>query len=204
MALGYTLYLKDATGALFPVEPSRSYKSGDRIALVLETNTDGYLYVFNAENGRNALMLYPHVQLDGGANAVSAHVRETYPADLDLAFEFDERPATEHLYVVVSREPLAGVPAGAALAKYCAKAGDECYWRPGAELWARIAAAASDRRVVEAKSAQVAQAGARPVAPGTLSRGIKIKKDEPKPSVVRVSDSPASKMLVTKIELVHK
>lgn len=203
LALGYTIYVKDATGALLPVPLSKSYKSGDRIAIVLETNADGYLYVFDAENGKNPQMLYPNVQLNHGGNEVRAHVRETYPADLDLAFEFDATPATEHLFIVVSREPLAGVPTGDALEKFCAKNREDCYWRPTAAQWTRISAAASDRGIVEAKNTQIAQANVEPVMPAALQRGIKLKKEEPAPSIVRVSDSPAAKMLVTKIELVH-
>jgi hypothetical protein len=157
LALGYTIYMKDASGALLPAQASRSYKTGDRIAIVLETNMDGYLYVFDAENGKNPVMLYPSMQLNGGSNDVRAHVRETYPSDMDLAFEFVDPPATEHLYVVVSREPLAGVPSGDALEKFCAKMRDDCQWRPTAAQWARISAAALDRRIIEA-STQIAQA----------------------------------------------
>jgi hypothetical protein len=204
LALGYTIYMKDASGALLPAQASRSYKTGDRIAIVLETNMDGYLYVFDAENGKNPVMLYPSLQLNGGSNDVRAHVRETYPSDMDLAFEFVDPPATEHLYVVVSREPLAGVPSGDALEKFCAKNRDDCQWRPSAAQWARISAAALDRRIIEARSTQIAQADTQPVMPAMLQRGIKLKKEEPAPSIVRVSDSPAARMLVTKIELAHK
>jgi Domain of unknown function (DUF4384) len=204
IALGYTIYMKDEQGALFRIDPSREYRTGDNIALELETNTDGYLYIFDAENGKNPLMLYPNVQLDAGSNAVGAHVRETYPADAAVAFTLTPPAATEHIYVVISREPLAGVPTGEALATYCAKSGEDCYWRPTTAQWARIVAGAADRHVTEAKSTQLAQADTRPVAPVALARGIKIKKTEPKPSVVRVNDSPAAKMLVTKIEIAHK
>jgi hypothetical protein len=204
LALGYTVYMRDASGALMAVPSSKPYKTGDRIAIVLETNADGYLYVFDAENGKNPVMLYPNVQLNGGANEVRAHVRETYPSDIDLAFEFVDPPATEHVFIVVSREPLAGVPTGDALEKFCAKNRDDCQWRPTAAQWARISAAALDRRVVEARSAQIAQADTQPVMPAMLQRGIKLKREEPAPAVVRVSDSPAAKMLVTKIELAHK
>jgi hypothetical protein len=105
--------------------------------------------------------------------------------------------------VVVSREPLVGVPSGDALEKFCAKSRDDCQWRPTAALWARISAAALDRRVVEARGTQIAQAETQPVMPAMLQRGIKLKREEPAPSIVRVSDSPTAKMLVTKIELAH-
>lgn len=203
LALGYSIYMRDeATGGLLPAPASKSYRAGDAIVMVLESNSDGYLYVFNAENGKNPVMIYPDVRLHDGANEVRAHVRETYPDDPELPFKFDDVPANEHLYVVVSREPLAGVPTGEALKKFCGKNDEDCEWRPTPALWARIAAAALDRRVVEARST-LARADT-PVMPVMLQRGIRVKKDAPKPTTVRVSDSPGAKMLVTKIELLHK
>ena len=204
LAFGYTIYLKDSSGALLPVPTSKTYRTGDTIALVLETNADGYLYVFNTENEKNPVMIYPHVQIRDGANDVRAHVRETYPDDPSLGFEFQDPPTNEQLYVVISRTPLDGVPTGEALKKFCAKNMANCEWRPTAAQWARIAAAALDRRVTEARSTQIAQADTQPVMPVALQRGIRVKREEPAPSILRVADSPAAKMLVTKIELAHK
>ncbi|HKG14905.1 MAG TPA: DUF4384 domain-containing protein [Pyrinomonadaceae bacterium] len=205
LALGYSIYTRDdSTGGLLPAPAGKSYRSGDAIVMVLETNSDGYLYVFDAENGKDPVMIYPDVRLRDGENRVRAHIRETYPDDPELPFKFDERPANEHVYIVVSREPIAGVPTGEALKRYCGKNVEDCEWRPTAAQWARISAAALDRRVVEARSRQIAQADAQPVMPVTLQRGIRVKRDAPKPMSVRVSDSPDAKMLVTKIELTHK
>jgi uncharacterized protein YcfL len=202
IALGYTVYMKDKSGSLLAADTSREYRSGDRIAISLEPNAEGYIYIFNAENDRDPVMLFPNVQLDGGANAAHAHVRETYPADVNYAFEFDQNPADEHLYVIVSRRPLEGVPTGDALARFCGKGRDDCYWKPTPEEWARIKSGAG--RVIEAKNTQLAQSQKQPVQPGSLQRGIKIKKDDPAPAVVRVSDSPDADTLVTVIKLVHK
>ena len=202
IALGYTVYMKDSTGGLRAVDPSREYKAGDRIVIALEPNTEGYIYIFNAENDHDASMLFPNAQLDAGANAAHAHVRETYPADTRYAFEFDANPAIEHLYVVVSRRPLEGVPAGSALVEAC-KSCDEYGWKPTAEEWARIKSGAAGGHVIEAKNAQLAQLQ-KPVQPTTLQRGIKIKRDDPAPAVVRVNDSADADTLVTVIKLVHK
>jgi hypothetical protein len=205
IGLGYTIFMKDSTGGLLPVDPDREYKSGERIAVVLEPNTDGYIYIFNAENDQNPLMLFPNVQLDAGANLARAHVRETYPADANYAFEFDQTAANEHIYVIVSRRPLEGVPAGDALAAFCGDNKDDCYWKPSAEQWARIKSGAAGGGVIEAKNdALLAQTAPQSVPPSSLQRGIKIKKDEPAPSVVRVNDSPKTDTLVTVIKLVHK
>lgn len=202
LALGYSVYMRDeATGGLLPAPTGKSYRAGDAIVMVMETNSDGYLYVFNAENGKNPVMIYPDVRLHDGANEVRAHVRETYPDDPELPFKFDDTPSNEHLYIVLSREPIAGVPTGEALKKFCGKNVDECEWRPTAAQWARISAAALDRGVREAS---IARADTQPVMPVMLQRGIRVKKDAPKPMTVRVSESPNAKTLVTKIELMHK
>ena len=204
IALGYTIYLKDDTGALLAADASRVYKKDESIALSLETNTDGYLYVFNATDGKNPTMIYPSVLVDGGANAVRAHVRETYPAGIDQGFQFDEKTGSEHIYIIVSREPLTGVPTGEALEKFCAgKDPEACEWHPTPNLWARITEGAADRHVLEARNRQLARA-AEPVLPEALTRGIHLKKQDPKPAVLRVSDSPNAKMLVTKVELAHR
>lgn len=203
IALGYTVYLKDSTGGLRPVDASREYKAGDRIVIALEPNTEGYIYIFNAENDRDAAMLFPSAQLDAGANAAHAHVRETYPADTRYAFEFDANAAIEHLYVIVSRRPLEGVPTGDALVAAC-KSCDEYGWKPTAEQWARIKAEAGVGHVIEAKNAQLAQLQKQAVPPTAVQRGIKIKRDDPAPAVVRVNGSADADTLVTVIKLVHK
>lgn len=203
IALGYTVYMKDSAGGLRPVDASREYKAGDRIVIALEPNTEGYIYIFNAENDGDAAMLFPSAQLDAGANAAHAHVRETYPADTRYAFEFDANPAIEHLYVVVSRRPLEGVPTGDALVAAC-KNCDEYGWKPTAEQWARIKSAAGLGHVIEAKNVQLAQLQKQTVQPGAIQRGIKIKRDDPAPAVVRVNGSADADTLVTVIKLVHK
>jgi hypothetical protein len=148
-------------------------------------------------------MLFPNALLDGGANAAHAHVRETYPADTKYAFEFDNNTGIEDVYVVVSRRPLEGVPTGDALLAAC-KNCDEYGWRPTAAQWQRIKAGATDQHVIEAKNTQLAQLQAQPVQPASIQRGIKIKRDDPAPAVVRVAGSPDADALVTVIKLVHK
>jgi hypothetical protein len=202
IALGYTVYMKDKTGGLVAVDAAREYHAGDRIVIALEPNTEGYVYIFDAENDRNPSMLFPSAQLDKGANAVEAHARVTFPTDVNYAFEFDQNPGDEHLYVVVSRHPLEGVPTGDALVAAC-KSCDEYGWKPTPEEWARIKSGAAGGRVFEAKNAQLAQLQ-KPVQPVALQRGIRIKKDDPAPAVVRVNNSAEADTLVTVIKLVHK
>lgn len=208
LALGYTILMKDETGRLYVADAAREFKTGDRFAVALETNADGYLYLFSAENGRNPELLFPNAQIEGGANAVQAHARATFPsgpaADVEYFIDVTDPPATEHLFIVFSRRPLADVPAGEALVKYCGKNLEDCAWRPTAAQWARITGGSKGRRVVEAKNTQLAQAMVPAALPGTLQRGLKVKKDDPKPAIVRVNDSPDADVLVTEIVLTHK
>lgn len=208
LALGYTILMKDETGRLFVTDPRHEFKTGDRFAVALETNADGYLYLFSAENGRNPELLFPNAQIDGGANAVQAHVRATFPtgaaADVEYFIDVTDPPATEHLFVVFSRQPLGDVPAGPALVKFCGKNLEDCAWKPTTAQWTRITDGAKGGRVTEAKSEQLAQSGPPPVMPGTLQRGLKVKKEDPKPAIVRVNESPDAGLLVTEIVLTHK
>ncbi len=204
LALGYTVLLKDGAGRLSVVDAAREFKTGDNIAIALEANVDGYLYMFNASDGKNPELLFPNAQLDGGANSLQAHARATFPADLSFDFRFTDPAAKEHLFVVLSREPLAGVPTGAALVEFCGANTDDCVWKPSAALWEQIRGGAKGGGVTEAKNMQLAQASAPPVMPETLQRGLKVKRDDPKPAVVRVNYTPGADILVTEIVLVHK
>jgi hypothetical protein len=209
LALGYTILMKDDTGRLYVADAAREFKTGDRFAVALETNADGYLYLFSAENGRDPELLFPNAQIDGGANAVAAHARATFPtgaaADVEYFIDVTDPPAAEHLFVVFSRRPLADVPAGAALVKYCGKNLEDCAWRPSAAQWARVTGGAKGRGVKEAKNTELlAQASVPASMPGTLQRGLKVKKDDPRPAIVRVNDSPDADVLVTEIVLTHK
>ncbi|HEX8191169.1 MAG TPA: DUF4384 domain-containing protein [Pyrinomonadaceae bacterium] len=208
LALGYTILMKDETGRLYVADPRHEFKTGDRFAVALETNADGYLYLFSAENGRDPELLFPNAQIEAGANAVQAHARATFPtgpaSDVEYFIDVTDPPAAEHLFIVFSRRPLADVPAGQALVKFCGKNPEDCAWKPTAAQWARILDGAKGGRVTEAKSRQLAQAGPPPALPGTLQRGLKVRKEDPKPAIVRVNESPDADLLVTEIVLTHK
>lgn len=205
IGLGYTILSVAGDGSNTVVDSARVFTAGDRIRIALETNADGFLYIFDAEDdGPVPVMLYPNAALDGGANKIAAHARDFFPTDLRYSFEFDNAVAIEHLYIIFARRPLADVPVGAALVALCGTADRaDCEWRPAPELWSRIKAAATAGRVVESHNNDLAKAQA-PIPTASLSRGIKVKKNEPAPSVVRMNASAESDVLLTKIKLVHK
>ena len=100
IGLGYTLYMRDSGGNAVRVDPAQEFHAGDRIRLSLETNTDGYLYIFHTENDNNPEMLYPDVHLEKGSNRVEAHVPYEIPWNepgVENWFKFDANPANERL-----------------------------------------------------------------------------------------------------------
>jgi hypothetical protein len=202
LGLGYTLFMRDAGGPV-RVDPQREFTQGEGIRIALETNTDGYLYVFHTENGRDPQMLYPHPTLDRGENRITGHRLYQVPTSLDTWFEFDERPAVERLYIVLSRKPLDGVLTGAALVKSCGASPADCYWKPTASVWNLIERESKGRTLMDRSENYEAIAQAT-VERDSLTRGIKLSKSDPAPAVVVMTASPSAPVFVTTIDLKHK
>lgn len=207
IGLGYTLYMRDLNGRAVRVEPTREFHNDDRIRISLEPNVDGYLYVFHTEGDGPAEMIYPDSRLEGGDNWIEAHVPIEVPSTLETDerlrwFQFYGNPATEHLYVVVTRQPLADVPVSENLAGFCTANKDKCPWRPSAEMWARIQQAAkAEVKVVTSNNAGLAQTEKEQVA---TTRGLGLDQTAPQPSVIRMSATTNTPVLVTVLDLVHK
>jgi len=207
IGLGYTLFMRDINGRAVRIDPTREFKSGDRIRISLEPNIDGYVYVFHTEGGGAPEMIYPDARLEGGDNWIEAHV----PIDVPSTVETDERlkwfqfygnPATEHLYVVVTREPLAEVPISDALVVFCSTNKDKCPWHPPDEVWKMIQdSAKADVKVVTSNTAGLAQSEKEQLA---TTRGLGLDQTAPQPSVIRMSASTDAPVLVTILDLVHK
>lgn len=205
IALGYTIFLCDADKtARERVAPDRKFAKGEGIRIALETNTDGYLYIFN-DDGAQVQMLYPHGRLDGGENEIYAHVPRQIPAADDRrCMEFtDNSRGVERLYIVVAREPLAGVPDADALVKNCGAGEGACEWAATPVVRARIEGDAKERVLVSRNDELLGKSlseGERKA----LTRGLTLSKAEPAPAVIRMNASPAAPALVTSIDLVHK
>lgn len=202
IGLGYTLYMRAADGDAVRVDPGKEFGAGDQIRVALEANTDGYLYIFHTEDGRNPQMLFPDARLGGGANAIRAHVPHQVPSALTDWFKFDDKPAVEQLYIVVARTPLPDVPTGGALVKNCENNSTACAWRPAPRTWAQIKSHASAPAAVS-KSTEFGQKESQ-IERDSLTRGIGLALDAPAPSVVRINTSSNKNILVTTVELVHK
>ncbi|HEU0253569.1 MAG TPA: DUF4384 domain-containing protein, partial [Pyrinomonadaceae bacterium] len=137
LGIGLTLFMRDSNGLAVRTDPAHEFRKGDRVRVLLETNSDGYLYIFNTTNDGPAVMIYPHADLDEAGNYIQAHVPFEIPSSQAAEerlrwFAFDEIGGTEHLFFVFTREPLSGIPLEDDLIAFCRESKDSCPIRPGA------------------------------------------------------------------------
>jgi hypothetical protein len=205
LGLGYSVFRATPAGTV-RVGAGESLRDGDRIRIVIETNEDGYLYVFNSDDrGTPVTMIYPDARLDAGANRVRAHVPYEIPSSREAEpglrwLHLDGGPVVDDLHVIVSREPLADVPAGRDLVAYCASR-EDCLWSPAATAWAGIASKADAEQVVSL--AVAAGAPLSDVERGAIERTVRLRPSAPAPSTVRMNTSSSAAVLVTRIALAH-
>jgi hypothetical protein len=208
IGLGYTFFTLGDNGLAVRTDSARQFRTGEAIRIALETNTDGYLYIFHTENDGEPSMIFPDTRLGGGNNLVRAHVPYEIPSSEEASeemrwFVFKDPPAAERLYIVLARQPLAGVPTGEALANYCFETQHTCPWRPAAGVWTELKAAQEREQVAvsKVKDQGLAQTTDERIA---TTRGLGLSAGAPTPSVIRMTASANSKMLVTAIDLIHK
>ncbi|HZH90051.1 MAG TPA: DUF4384 domain-containing protein [Pyrinomonadaceae bacterium] len=208
IGLGYTFFTLGDNGLAVRTDSARQFRTGEAIRIALEANTDGYLYIFHTENDGEPSMIFPDMRLNGGNNLVRAHVPYEIPSSEEATeemrwFVFKDPPAVERLYIVLSRQPLAGVPTGATLAGYCFDARHTCPWRPAAAVWTELKSAQEREQVAVSKVKDQGRAQTADERVAT-TRGLGLAAGAPTPSVIRMTASPNSKMLVTAIDLIHK
>lgn len=207
IGLGYTMFLRNSSGDPVRVDPSEEFHTGESVRISLEPNVDGYLYVFHAEGDGQPQMIFPDWRLAGGDNVIEAHVPYEVPSGFEKDerlrwFIFDANPATEHLYIVVTREPLPSVPIANALVTFCAANKTRCPWRPVPEAWAKVQEALkADVEVVASTKYGQPQTEKERVA---TTRGLGLDQSAPAPSVIHLSASTKAPILATVLDLIHK
>jgi hypothetical protein len=207
IGLGYTLYMRNAVGDAMRVDPERTFYAGDRIRLSMEANTDGYLYVFHTENDGPPTLIFPDARLNEGDNLIEAHVPYEVPSPFEASenlrwFTFDEKPAKERLYIVITREPLPGIPVGDDLVDFCNKNPNSCPLKMSPANWVKVKSSLNAKvKVSKSKTyGQTQTAGEREAT----TRGLGLDQSAPEPSVVRMNVSSTDGLLVTALDLVHR
>jgi len=206
IGLGLTLFTRDSNGMAVRIDPEHVFQKGDRVRLLLETNTDGYLYIFNTTNDGPVNMIYPNPDLDEAGNYIQAHVPVEIPASASAEERlrwliFDEFPGNERLFFVFTREPLKGVPIEDELITFCRNSRASCFWHPSPDLWEQV----QKQMQASLKTDKAQRYGATQTAPEqqATTRGISLAKDDPEPSLVMMASS-TSPMLVATLDLIHK
>lgn len=206
MGLGLTLFMRDSNGLAVRTDPDHVFRKGDRVRVLLETNADGYLYIFNTTNDGAPVMIYPDSDLDEAGNYIQAHVPFEIPLSSSAEerlrwFAFDEIAGTEHLFFVFTREPLSGVPIEDDLIALCRDSKESCPVRPTTEVWAGVQKEMQEPlktdRTQRYGTAQTA------VEEQATTRGLGLAKDDPQPSLVMMASSPRSTLVAT-LDLIHK
>jgi hypothetical protein len=207
MGMGLTLFTRDSNGLAVRVDPSREFHLGDAVRILLETNSDGFLYIFNTTNDGPPVMIYPSQELYQGGNYLQAHVPFEIPSSSATQerlrwFRFDQYAGTERLYFVFTREPLPGVPIDNELVSYCRENKGPCPWKPNVQVWASVKAEMN----APLKSSKVQKYGRARTASEeeATTRGIGLSQQDPEPSVIMMSASAGGNTLVTALDLVHK
>ena len=85
-----------------------TYWVGNRFRRLQTGNINGYLYVAQQGTSGNWTVLFPNPQINGGLNAVKRF--QEYEVPSGDWFQFDGAAGTEHVFVFLSREPLAKLP----------------------------------------------------------------------------------------------
>ena len=206
LGIGLTLFMRDSNGMAVRVDPDRVFSKGDRVRVLLETNTDGYLYIFNSTDDGPATMIYPHADLDEAGNYLQAHVPFEIPTSLATEerlrwFAFDENAGTERLFLVFTREPLGGIPIDDELIALCRDSKESCPVKPNAEVWASVQKELQQPLKTDKKQ-QNGQAESASEKQAT-TRGLGLAKDDPQPSLVMMASS-ARPTLVATLDLIHK
>jgi Domain of unknown function (DUF4384) len=207
MGLGLTLFTRDANGLSVRADPARVFRSGERVRVLLETNTDGYLYIFNTTDGGKPVMIYPNAELDEGGNYLQAHVPFEIPSSTASEerlrwFTFDRYAGAERLFFVFTRDPLPLIPTEDDLINYCKQNENKCPIKPEAEVWVKIQTELS-APVQVAKSERYGKAQTSAEIDAS-TRGLGLSKEDPAPSVVMMRASTDANVLVAMLELIHK
>lgn len=206
LGLGLTLFMRDSNGLAVRVDPDRVFSKGDRVRVLLETNADGYLYIFNTTDDGPATMIYPHADLDEAGNYLQAHVPFEVPTSLATEerlrwFAFDENAGTERLFFVFTREPLGGIPIDDQLIALCRDSKESCPVKPNTEVWAVVQKELQQPLKTDKKQ-QNGQAETAAEQQAT-TRGLGLAKDDPQPSLVMMASSSRSTLVAT-LDLIHK
>jgi hypothetical protein len=105
LGLRYSLLMRGSDGNYSEVSPGTTFHSGDHIRISLLSNQPGYLYVIEQGSSGDWKAIFPAATNLSDAVEVEQGKLQILPTG-NRAFQFDQRPGTERLFVILSRVPL--------------------------------------------------------------------------------------------------
>lgn len=103
LGLRYTV-LKFSGDTPIEVAPDTVFRSGDRVQLIVEGNSPGYLYVVSQGASGTWKPIFPSPEVGNGNNHVESLHRYTLPSE-EHRMVFDETAGAEKLFLILSRQP---------------------------------------------------------------------------------------------------
>jgi hypothetical protein len=106
--LRYRLIQQSPDGGETDVDPTKTFRSGDRVRFAFESNVDGFLYVVQQGSSGRWTVLFPNPDINGGRNQIKKF--EEYSVPDGAWFTFDDRPGTEQVFVFLSKDAVTVLP----------------------------------------------------------------------------------------------
>ena len=103
LGLRYNLVLVPATGKAEPVSSDRVFRPGDCLAVDIQANRSGYIYVLAKQSSGSWTPLLPSPEMPGETMTLDPGKKIRVPKN--YCFEVHNPPGTETLFVVLSRDP---------------------------------------------------------------------------------------------------
>jgi hypothetical protein len=205
IGIGYTVFIKGENGKPARVNPTREFQNGDKLRFVIESNTDGYLYIFHQENDGPPKMLFPDARLKWGDNRIEAHAQYEARSSQepgDWWFNFVGPAATERFYLVVARTRLPSVWSGERLVNFCQKNPQACPWQPADATWKQLLAQATTKT----RESRSQSFGNMPneIEQKPIRRDVKLQPGDPAPALIKINASRAARIIMAMVEIVHK
>lgn len=103
LGIRYNLLMVDGLNRGTPVDSDHVFINGDRVALEIESNRSGYLYVLARQSSGRWMPLLPSPEMADESNVINPGKRIRVPEN--YYFEINDPPGAEHLVLVFSRDP---------------------------------------------------------------------------------------------------
>ena len=199
LGIRYNLLLVDQNNQGTPVEPDRIFRKGDRVAIEIEANRSGYLYVLARQSSGAWQALLPSPEMSDESNVIDPGRKIRVPEA--YYFEIQDPPGSEHLVLVFSRDPQDFYELYQGIRKQNAAPATAA--PPPGHPAQQDVLIADASRVNSALARMQSQFGGRDIAIRKVAQPLSPGEPAGSVYVVNSSDKPASSV-VTEIELNHR